>query len=47
MYHFSYADSVNGKSKSDVSTVDSDGKQEKDSVVVQFFDINGNEIGEV
>ena len=30
-----------------MSTVDSDGKQEKDSVVVQFFDINGNEIGEV
>ena len=47
VYHLSYADSVKEKSKSDLSTVDSDGKQEKDSVVVQFFDINGNEIGEV
>ena len=44
VYHFSYADSNDGTSKADVSSVDFDGNQGKDSVVVQIFDKNGNQI---
>lgn len=44
VYHFSYVDSADGTSKSDVSSVDSDGNQCKDSVVVQVFNQYGNEI---
>lgn len=45
VYHFSYVDNDDGTSKSDVSSVDSDGNQFKDSVVVQVFDKYGNEKG--
>lgn len=44
VYHFSYVDNDDGTSRADVSTVDSDGNQRKDSVVVQVFDQYGNEI---
>lgn len=44
VYHFSYVDNDDGTSQADVSTVDSDGNQRKDSVVVQVFDQYGNEI---
>lgn len=44
VYHFSYGDSNAGTSKADISSVDFEGNQCKDSVVVQVFDKYGNEI---
>ena len=45
VYHFCYVDGGDdGVSKSDVSSVDPDGNQSKDRVVVQVFDKYGNEI---
>ena len=44
VYHFSYVGSDDGTSTADVSSVDSDGNQGKDGVVVQVFDKYGNEI---
>lgn len=44
VYHFSYVNSDDGTSTADISSVDSDGNQGKDSVVVQVFDKYGDEI---
>ena len=44
VYHFSYGDSEDGSSTADVSTVDEAGTQNKDKIVVQIFDKDGNEV---
>lgn len=44
VYHFDYVGSEAGTSKADVSSVDCDGNQVKDSVLVQVFNKYGNEI---
>lgn len=43
VYHFSYGDTDDGISSSDISTVDSAGNQNKDKLMVQVFDRYGNE----
>lgn len=43
VYHFSYGEEGNGTSLADISTVDGEGRQNKDKTVVQIFDEHGNE----
>lgn len=44
VYHFKFVGNDAGTNTADVSSVDSDGNQGKDSVMVQIFDQYGNEV---